>query len=175
MECQTFRHAWGRLFDVGQQRHVTTEFRRSRPFWPNWADLHFLARDEFQNRCLEPRQNFRSNRGADAGEKFRSHMRQGRSLETSIGTPAAFVLAALGLIRPALLISTAPRGGRLPDQRIVHAPASQDLLLQGPASAALLSRRNVRIWHFTSFGCTAEIGRDRANADLAPSSAANDL
>jgi hypothetical protein len=34
---------------------------------------------------------------------------------------------------------------------------------------------HVRIWRFTIFGCTAEIGRDRANADLAPSLAANAL
>jgi hypothetical protein len=34
---------------------------------------------------------------------------------------------------------------------------------------------DVWIWHLAIFGCTAEIGRNRANADLAPSSAANDL
>jgi hypothetical protein len=34
---------------------------------------------------------------------------------------------------------------------------------------------HARFWQLTIFGCTAEIGRNRANADLAPSSAANDL
>jgi hypothetical protein len=44
------------------------------------------------------------------------------------------------------------------------------------ASRALMNVRfDVADWHFTIFGRTAEIGRNRANADLSPRSAANDL